>query len=591
VNGPTSAAPHLVAAGCTINEVTGRITGLCTSKGSVHIAINYPALVPLLVLGGGALVVLFFSAVLPKRPYRGLWAGLTALAGTGTVADGLLQWQQLNGSSVTPVTIGDQLFYDHMGAFFVVLFGAATVLGAAISDGYLEREGLDGPEPYVLMLACSLGAVLMADAAGFVTLFLGLEILSISLYAMSAYHRWRAASGEAGLKYLILGSLASAIFIYGAALIYGATGSLQYLGVVSFLADNALFQNGILLGGMVLVIVGLGFKVAAVPFHFWSPDVYQGAPTPFVGYMAAVAKAAGFAALLRVLMLALPTLTSTWRPIIWVLATLSIVFGSVLALVQVDLKRMLAYSSISQAGYVLIGLQAGTAQGVQAVAFYVFTYTFMVIGTFAILGVLQGRGEARNDLSAVRGLATRSPWLAGAMLVLLLGQAGVPLTSGFLGKWVVIQAVLGQGQYELGLIGMLGAAVAAFFYLRVALVMFLAPDGAGAAPSAALTLSSAGGPGAATVGGESTGGEGDGGPGWAAGRPGGYLGSDLHAIVTAGLNARDKALALRPPPHSRVRVPAATAAVIVLCVVFTVFAGVSTPVLSWAHAITLPWSV
>ena len=585
---------HLVAAGCTINDITGKITGLCTAKGSVHISIDYAALVPFFILGGGALVVLVLSAVLPKRPYRGLWAALTVAAGVGTVVDGLVQWQQLNGSSVTPVTLGDQLFYDHMGAFFAVLFGVATVAGAAISDSYLEREGLDGPEPYVLMLSCSLGAVLMADAAGFVTLFLGLEILSISLYAMSAYHRWRAASGEAGLKYLILGSLASAIFIYGAALIYGATGSLQYLGVVSFLADNALFQNGVLLGGMVLVIVGLGFKVAAVPFHFWSPDVYQGAPTPFVGYMAAVAKAAGFAGLLRVLMLALPTLESTWRPIIWVLATLSVVFGSVLALVQVDLKRMLAYSSISQAGYVLIGLQAGTAQGVRAVAFYLFTYTFMVIGTFAIVGVLQGRGEARNDLSAVRGLASRSPWLAGAMLVLMLGQAGIPLTSGFLGKWVVIEAVLGQGQYELALIGMLGAAVAAFFYLRVVLIMFLAPEGSGAPAGGAVSLSATGGPGAAMAGG----GPSDGGPessepggsGWAAGGGRAYSGSDLQAIVTAGLSARDRALALRPPPHTRVRVPAATAAVIAVCVVFTVFAGVSTPVLSWAHAIALPWS-
>jgi NADH-quinone oxidoreductase subunit N len=307
--------------------------------------------------------------------------------------------------------------------------------------------------------------------------------------------------------------------------------------------------------------------------------------------MAAVAKAAGFAGLVRVLMLALPTLASTWRPIIWVLATLSVVFGSILALVQVDLKRMLAYSSISQAGYVLIGLQAGTAQGVSAVAFYLFTYTFMVIGTFAVLGVLQGRGEARNDLSVVRGLASRSPWLAGAMLVLMLGQAGVPLTSGFLGKWVVIEAVLGQGQYELALIGMLGAAVAAFFYLRVALIMFLAPEGSGAPAGGTVALSPSGGPGAAAAGGPSDGGPESSeaaGPGWAGGRP--YLGADLQAIVTAGLSARDRALALRPPPHSRVRVPAATAAVIVVCVAFTVFAGVSTPVLSWAHAIALPWS-
>lgn len=564
---------HLLAAGCTINQTTGAITGLCTAKGSLHISINYPALVPILVLGAAVLVVLLLSAVLPKRTYQGLWAGLTALAGVGVIVDGIVQWQDLNKSSIAPVTLGDQLFYDHMGAFFAVLFGIATVAGAAISDGYLVRESLDGPEPYILMLSCSIGAVLMADAAGFVALFLGLEILSISLYAMSAYHRWRVASGEAGLKYLILGSLASAIFIYGVALIYGATGSLQYLGIVSYLVDNALFQNGVLLAGMGLVIVGLGFKVAAVPFHFWVPDVYQGAPTPFVGYMAAVAKAAGFAALLRVLMLALPTLASDWRPIIWALAALSIVFGSVLALVQVDLKRMLAYSSVSQAGYVLIGLQAGTANGVRAVCFYLLTYSFIVIGSFAVVGVLQGRGEARNDLSAIRGLASREPWLAGAMLVLMLGQAGVPVTSGFLGKWVVIQAVLGQGQYELGLIGMLGAAIAAFVYLRVALMMFLAPEGAAAhAVAGAAVPTEVGNPGPAGATASS------------------YAGADVQSLVTAGLSIRDKALALRPPPPARIRVSNATAAVIVICVVFTIFAGVSTPVLSFAHSISLPWS-
>jgi len=398
----------------------------------------------------------------------------------------------------------------------------------------------------------------MADASGFISLFLGLEILSMALYTLSAYHHRRPASGEAGLKYFILGSFASAIFIYGVALIYGATGSTQYFGVFAFLIDNVVVHNGVLLAGMGLVIVGLGFKVAAVPFHFWSPDVYQGAPTPFVGYMAAVAKAGGFAALLRVLMMAVPTVMADWRPIIWVLATASVLVGSVLALVQLDLKRMLAYSSISQAGYVLIGLQAGTAAGVTAVCFYLFTYMFMVIGTFAVIGIVQGRGEARNDLSAVRGLASRNPWLAGSMLVLLLGQAGIPLTSGFLGKWVVISAVIAKGQYALGLIGMLGAAIAAFFYLRVAFLMYMAP-GAAVATAA---------------------------PGGDAPEGGG----DEGIIATAGLSGRDTALALRASPTTRLRVPGPTAAVLGVCVAFTIFAGVSTPVLSLAHSIVLPWT-
>jgi NADH-quinone oxidoreductase subunit N len=557
-----SAVQLAAGGGCTIDSVTAKVTGLCTGKGSITLSVNYDSIMPLIVLAGGALVILLVAALIPKRRYPGLWAAITFLIGTGTVVDGLVQWSTLNGYTGVPVTLGDQIIYDHFSAFFVILFGCATALGAATSDSYLVRENLDGPEPYILMLLCSAGAVLMAEAAGFISLFLGLEILSISLYTMSAYHRRRAASGEAGLKYFILGSFSSAIFIYGAALIYGATGSTQFVEIFSFLVGNTLAHSGVLLAGMGLVIVGLGFKVAAVPFHFWSPDVYQGAPTPFVGYMAAVAKAGGFAALVRVLMLALPTEASNWRPVIWVLAAASVLVGSVLALVQSDLKRMLAYSSVSQVGYVLIALQAGTTQGMTAVCFYLFTYTFMVIGTFAVVSVLQGRGETRNDLSSVRGLASRSPWLAGAMLVLLLGQAGIPLTSGFLGKWVVISAAIAKGQYVLGLIGMLGAAIAAFFYLRVALLMYI--------PAAAGSTSVA------------TGGPGD-------EDDGAYGGSDLTAIASAGLSGRDSAVALRAPSTTRLRVPGATTAVLAICVAFTIFAGVSTPVLSLAHTITLPW--
>jgi NADH-quinone oxidoreductase subunit N len=556
-------------AGCTIDSVTAKVTGLCTGKGSITLSVSYASIMPLIVLAGGALAILLAAALMPKRRYPGLWAAVTFLIGTGTVVDGLVQWSALNtytgvlGPGAT-LTLGDQIIYDHFSAFFVILFGCATALGAATSDSYLVRENLDGPEPYILMLLCSAGAVLMAQAAGFISLFLGLEILSISLYTMSAYHRRRTASGEAGLKYFILGSFSSAIFIYGAALIYGATGSTQFIEIFSFLVSNTLLHSGVLLAGMGLVIVGLGFKVAAVPFHFWSPDVYQGAPTPFVGYMAAVAKAGGFAALVRVLMLALPTEASNWRPVVWVLAAASVLVGSVLALVQSDLKRMLAYSSVSQVGYVLIGLQAGTTQGMTAVCFYLFTYTFLVIGTFAVVSVLQGRGEARNDLSSVRGLASRSPWLAAAMLVLLLGQAGIPLTSGFLGKWVVISAAIAKGQYVLGLIGMLGAAIAAFFYLRVALLMYM-PASAGTSAAAA------------------TGGSGD-------GSEDAYGGSDLAAMASAGLSGRDSAVALRAPSTTRLRVPGATTAVLAICVAFTIFAGVSTPVLSLAHAITLPWT-
>jgi NADH-quinone oxidoreductase subunit N len=559
MRGPS--AGHLLAAasGCKISTL-GKVTGLCVAKGSISIPVSYRSVLPLILLFGGALVALLLVAVLPRRRYPGLWAGITVVTGLATMIDGLVQWANLDNSANVTVTMAGQIFYDHFSAFFVILFGSATVLGGLISDGYLNREGLDSPEPYVLMMICSAGAVLMAQAAGLITLFLGLEVLSISLYTLSGYHHRRPASGEAALKYFILGSFSSAIFIYGAALVYGATGSTQYVEIYTFLTSSVLIHNGVLLAGMGLLIVGLGFKVAAVPFHFWTPDVYQGAPTPFVGYMAAVAKAAGFAGLVRVLMLAFPTQVSNWRPIIWVLAVASVLVGGVLAIVQSDLKRMLAYSSISQAGFVLIGLQDGTSAGVQAVAFYVFTYAFMVIGTFAIVEILQGRGEARNDLSAARGLAARSPWLATALLVLLLGQAGIPLTSGFLGKWVVIEAVVSKGQYALGIIGMLGAAIAAFPYLRVALMMYV-------------------GPGSGRQRGEDLVTETD----------QALQQSDLQGIMSAGLTGRDTALALRAAPTTRLRQRPATTAAIAICTVFTIFAGVSTPLLTMAHSITLPW--
>ncbi|HET9060719.1 MAG TPA: NADH-quinone oxidoreductase subunit N [Acidimicrobiales bacterium] len=567
---------------CTVNPATadqlGTLQGgLCTSKASIFIPVNYGAIAPLLILGGGVLLVLVLAATLPKGRAPHLWPALTAAVGLGTVTDGFVQWSQISSGMAAnqaaqqqqqqpfhTIVVGGQIFYDHYSAFFVVLFGAATVLGAGITESYMRREGLLGPEPYVLMLSCSLGAVLMAEAAGLISLFLGLEVMSIALYVMTAYHKRRSASGEAGLKYFILGSFASALFIYGVALVYGATGAINYFQIIVFLYYNTLVHNGVLLAGMGLIIVGLGFKVAAVPFHFWSPDVYQGAPTPFAGYMAAVAKAGGFAGLVRVLMLAFPVERSDWRPIIWAMAVLSVIFGSLMALAQADIKRLLAYSSISQAGYVLIGLQPGTSGGVTAVCFYLFTYTFMVIGTFAIVGIVQGRGEARNDLSSMRGLAYRSKWLAGAMLVLLLGQAGIPLTSGFLGKWVVIAAAVAKGQYALGIIGMLGAAIAAFFYLRVALLMFMPADAQAQAPAVA--------PEPVPV------------PAMA------YAGaSDLPSIASAGLAGRDTLVVLRAPSAARLRVPFSAGAVIAVCVAFTIFAGVSTPVLSWAHSIQLLW--
>jgi NADH-quinone oxidoreductase subunit N len=579
--------------GCSIS-VSGRVTGICTANNSLRIPVEYRSILPVLILASGALVLLLVSALLPKRLRPGLYPLLTIVIGGLAAIASAWQWSDI-GTNHAQATIAQQVFYDRFSVFFMLLISVATILGALISDSYLRREGLDGVESYVLMLMAGTGAMLMALSGGLIMLFLGLEIMSIALYVMAAYHRRRTQSGEAGFKYFILGSFSSAVFLYGVALAYGATGSTQFGEMAAFLARNHLQNSGVLLAGMALMIVGLGFKVAAVPFHFWTPDVYQGSPTPFVGYMAAVAKAAGFAGLLRLLNMALPTQQSNWRPAIWLLAVLSLAVASVLALAQKDLKRGLAYSSISQAGYVLVGVQAASSAGTAGALFYLFTYTFIIAGTFAIVGLVQGPGEARNDLGAVRGLSRRRPALALAMLVLLLAQAGVPFTSGFLAKFYVINAAVQRGQYVLAVIAMLAAAVAAFFYLRVALLMYSEPEPEEAGTGEAVAAPAVGAGGAGVeVASAGAGGAGVGAGG--AGLGGAPVGGDGAAgddeILTAGLepvavlDGPAATAELEAPPTERIKVPFFVGLALAVCVAFTIFAGVSSPVIDFARQAT-----
>ncbi len=589
--------------GCQIAPGGIKVQGLCSAPNSLHISVAYRSILPVIIFAIGALVLLAVSAVLSKRSRPGLYPFLTTVISALGLAASIWEWYDIGNGSGT-VQIGGQIFYDRFSALFLILICAATLLGAMTADSYLRREGLDGVEAYVLMLMAATGAMLMAESGSLIMLFLGLEIMSIALYVMAAYHRRRTQSGEAGLKYFILGSFSSALFLYGIALVYGATGSTEFVLIGDFLSKNVLANNGILLAGMALLIVGLGFKVAAVPFHYWTPDVYQGSPTPFTGYMAAVAKAAGFAGLLRILTEALTTQQSVWRPIIWLIAVLTLVVGSVVAIAQKDLKRMLAYSSISQAGYILVGLQAGTKTGTSGALFYLFTYSFVVIGTFAVLQVVQGRGEARNDLAAIRGLGRRQPLLAAAMLVLLLAQAGVPFTSGFLAKFYVIQASVERGQYWLAVIAMLAAAIAAFFYLRVALLMYsggpgVDPAGLGAS-SASSASSGQGGVAAAPVG-AVVGADGGPIPGSSASAsdspsaaPTAVAVDTEEDVFGAGLEPvanLDGASAVAPDLLEEAAapvqpVPVAVAAVLLVSVAFTIAAGVSSFAIDFAKAAT-----
>jgi len=421
----------------------------------------------------GGLLLLIAGVFARRRAPRGLWSLFTVAVALVALWPTFHLWHQIrHGGART--AIADAIVVDGFSIFIMVVIISAVVMAALLADGYLRREDLEGPEYYVLMLFSAAGGMLMASANDLIVVFLGLEILSIALYTLAGYQQRREGSQEAAIKYFVLGAFSSAFFLYGIALIYGTTGSTNLGIIAEFLRVNAL-TNGLLLAGFALLIVGLGFKVAAVPFHMWTPDVYQGSPTPATAFMAAAAKAAGFAALLRIFVSTFDLYKLDWQPIIWALAVLSLLVGSILAVVQNNVKRMLAYSSIAHAGYVLIGFEVATNRGIAGALFYLLAYAFMIIGSFAVVTLVAGRGDDNHSLDTFRGLASRRPVLAFVFTVLLLAQTGVPLTSGFLAKFYVISAAVEAKSYSLAIIGMIAAVIAAFFYLRLIVVMYMAP--------------------------------------------------------------------------------------------------------------------
>jgi NADH-quinone oxidoreductase subunit N len=448
------------------------------AAGTAHIpvpSITYLAILPELLMLGGALVLLGSSALLRRRMEPTTSASLAILTGSASLIAGVGQWIQISEHG-PHVTIDASVVQDGFSAFITILISCAVIVTAFMGQGWLEREGSDGPELHALMLVSALGAMIMGEANDLILVFLGLEIMSIALYVLAASNPRRNESGEAALKYFVLGSFSSAVFLYGMALVYGATGSTNLAQITDYLGRNILLHNGLLLAGIALLLVGFGFKIATVPFHLWTPDVYQGSPSPITGFMAAVAKTGGFAALLRVFVSSFPTLRADWQPIIWVLAVITLLFGAAVGVVQRDVKRMLAYSSINHAGFVLLGLYLVTVRGVSSSLYYLFTYTFMVMGSFAVVTVVAGLGDADHDLDRYRGLARRQPWLAVPMIIFLLAQAGMPATTGLWAKVYIIEGVVGTpGGDALAVIAMVSAVIAGFFYLRLVLYMVSGP--------------------------------------------------------------------------------------------------------------------
>ena len=444
--------------------------------------VNYTAILPELIVLGGMLLLLAMASVTPRPLPTQAYATTAAGIGIASLIASLVLWHDVEkGGPFTAVARSVDV--DGFSVFVLVLVSCVIIVASLLGAGFLEREGVVGCEYYALALISASGAMLMGSSNDLVLIFLGLEILSIPLYVMAGLDQRRAASGEAAMKYFILGAFSSAVFVYGIALTYGATGSTNLAQIGSFLAQNVVVSNGVLLGGLALLLVGFGFKVAAVPFHMWTPDVYAGSPTPAVGFMAAVAKIGAFSALLRVLFSTFPTLRSTWQPILWVLAILTLLLGAVAAIVQRDVKRMLAYSSINNAGFVLLGVQAATSRGAQGSLYYLFVYALLVLGSFGVIGIVGGRGDERHGIGRYRGLGRRRPVLAASFAVLLLAQAGAPFTTGFFSKLYVVEASVAAHSYALAVLAMVSAAIASFVYLRLVFVMF--GETAGATSAAA----------------------------------------------------------------------------------------------------------
>jgi NADH-quinone oxidoreductase subunit N len=436
--------------------------------------VDYTAIMPELILLGGMLLIILVSALTPRQiPTEWYATGTIAVAGAALGAS-LVLWHDVSDHGPF-VTAARAIDADGFAVFSLVLVSSVLVVAPMFASGFLRSERIVGPEYYVLALISGAGAMIMASANDLILIFLGLEILSIPLYVLAAFNRRQERSLEAAMKYFVLGAFSSAIFVYGIALTYGATGSLNLADIGGFLARNVVTSNGVLLAGLALLVVGFGFKVAAVPFHFWTPDVYEGAPSPAVGFMAAVAKIGAFGALIRVLVSTFPTLASSWQPVIWIVATLSLLLGATVAVAQTNVKRMLAYSSINHAGFILLGLQAASREGVSASLYYLFTYSFLVLGSFGVIAIVAGAGDNDHDITHYRGLARRNPLLALCFAILLLGQAGAPFTTGFFAKLYVLQASVGAHSYALAAISMASAGIAAFFYLRLVLAMYTQP--------------------------------------------------------------------------------------------------------------------
>ncbi|MGZ8491015.1 MAG: NADH-quinone oxidoreductase subunit N [Gemmatirosa sp.] len=436
------------------------------------------ALLPDLIVMGGAMLLLLWGVSRPEES-SGRPVAVGAL-GVCLAAIAAIGWMGVNGVSAAPGVIAIDNF--RWAADLVILVG--TMLSIALADDYDRRSEPVAIESHALTLLATAGMMLLAGARDLILVFLGIELMSIAVYVLAGINRRSARSAEAALKYFLLGSFSTAFLLYGVALVYGATGSTNHTEIGAAVAATPAAPGSMLVIGLALMLVGFAFKVAAAPFHMWTPDVYDGAPTPFTAFMAAAVKAAAFATFARVFMEGFSGLFVRWHTVIWWLAAITMVLGNLIALSQRNLKRMLAYSSIAHAGYLLVALVTNTTAGAAALVFYLFAYTLATVGAFAVVMALNEGAERPTDVREWSGLFSVRPGLAIAMAVFMLALLGFPLAGGmgFFAKWYVLQAALQAPapQTRLAVLLVITSVISAGYYLFVIMVMFMRPRAADA---------------------------------------------------------------------------------------------------------------
>lgn len=456
---------------------------------------DWGRIAPVLVLVGMTLIIMLVDLALPHAGEKSKHSGpanfvvlplLSLLAVLGAVAATIVLWLIGDHQRAFNQMVGS----DPATLFAYLIILSASGLGILLSPAYLKRLGLvHQGEYYALMLLATTGMMLLAAATSFLMIFLGIEMLSLALYILCGFVARRASSQEAGMKYFLLSSFASAFLLYGIALVYGATGHTSFIDILhSFLLEPGtttapLHAPTLLLIGMGLLTVGFAFKISAIPFQAWTPDVYQGAPAPVTAFMSVGTKAAALIAFTRVFDIVLGSVKADWLPIVWVIAVLTIVGGNIMALVQSNAKRMLGYSSIAHAGYLLIGIVVGGTLGVSAVLFYLLCYAFMNLGAFGVVSMLERADNSGNDADDLRGLWYRHPVLAGFLAFFLLALAGFPPMAGFAAKYYLFYAALVGGHPELLIIGVLASALGMYYYLRIIATMFMEPAATSVAPA------------------------------------------------------------------------------------------------------------